>query len=115
MIQLAAQVRIFVASEAVDFRKGIDGLAALCRRELLADPMSGQVFVFRNRRGTSLKVLAYDGQGFWLCQKRLSTGHFIFWPKEGKGCELMSHQLQVLFSGGNPGAAAGVPLWRRIA
>ena len=115
MIQFAAQVRIFVASEAVDFRKGIDGLAALCRRELLSDPMSGQVFVFRNRRGTSLKVLSYDGQGFWLCQKRLSSGRFNFWPKDSKCCELMSHQVQVLFSGGNPGAATGAPLWRRIS
>ena len=80
MIQITPQMRIVVAVEAVDFRKGIDGLARLCRDGLAADPMSGWLFVFRNRRATALKVLVYDGQGFWLCQKRLSAGRFRWWP-----------------------------------
>ena len=114
MLQLTAQMRIFVAAEAVDFRKGIDGLAALCRRELNSDPMSGGIFVFRNRRGTSVKILTYDGRGFWLCQKRLSAGRFRFWPSGTGESVLEAHQLQVLLSGGDPEAARGAPVWRRI-
>jgi IS66 Orf2 like protein len=66
-------MRIFVATEPADFRRGIDGLAALCRQRLEQDPMNGCAFVFRNRRGTAIKILLYDGQGFWLCQKKLET------------------------------------------
>ena len=64
MLQLTPQMRILVAVEAVDFRKGIDSLAELCRAKLNGDPFSGCLFVFRSRRATSIKVLVYDGQGF---------------------------------------------------
>jgi transposase len=76
MLQLTPQSRIFLATEPVDFHKGIDGLAAVCRQGLREQPLSGAVFVFRNRAGTALKLLVYDGQGFWLCTKRLSQGRF---------------------------------------
>jgi len=66
MLQLSPQTRILLATEPVDFRKGIDGLAAVCRRALMEQPLSGTVFVFRNRASTALKLLCYDGQGFWL-------------------------------------------------
>src|ERR1700682_6801752 len=72
MLQITPQMRILVAVEAVDFRKGIDSLAELCRAKLNADPCSGCLFVFRSRRATSIKVLVYDGQGVWLATKRLS-------------------------------------------
>jgi len=71
MIQITPQMRIVVAIEPADFRKGIDGLARLCQEVLKHDPFRGWVFVFRNRRATALKILVYDGQGFWLCHKRL--------------------------------------------
>ncbi len=80
MIQITPQMRVLVAIPPADFRRGIDGLARLATSELSGDPFSGSVFVFRNRRATSIKILVYDGQGFWLCQKRLSTGGFRFWP-----------------------------------
>ena len=67
MIQITPQMRILVALEPADFRRGIDGLAHLCQQQLQQDPFSGCVFVFRNRRATAVKVLVYDGQGFWLC------------------------------------------------
>ena len=86
MIQTSATMRILVAVQPVDFRKGIDGLAAVCRQQLEQDPISGWAFVFRNRRATAVKILLYDGQGFWLCQKRLSQGHFGWWPGEQE-CE----------------------------
>ena len=73
MIQIAPQMHILVAVEPVDFRKGIDGLAAVCRNVIGEDPFSGYLFVFRNRRSTAVKILIYDGQGYWLCQNHLSS------------------------------------------
>lgn len=115
MIPISPTLRILVAIEPTDFRNGIDGLAALCRQRLEQDPMSGCAFVFRNRRGTGIKILLYDGQGFWLCQKRLSQGRFLHWPtSDGRLRALEAHQLQVLLAGGNADAARGAPLWRPI-
>ena len=81
MLQLTPQSRIFVATTPVDFRKGIDGLAALCRQVLGENPLEGAVYVFRNRTGTALKLLLYDGQGYWMMMKRLSQGRFRWWPR----------------------------------
>jgi transposase len=63
MIQLLPQLRIRLACQPVDFRNGIDGLAALCKTALEEDPFSSTLFVFRNRQGTALKMLCYDGPG----------------------------------------------------
>lgn len=82
MIQLTPQHQLFVCIEAIDFRKGIDGLVGLCRGELQQDVYSGKVFVFRNRRGTAVKVLVYDGTGFWLMQKRFSSGRQLTGPSQ---------------------------------
>ena len=68
MIQITPQMRILVAVQPVDFRKGIDGLAALCRQVLSSDPLSGTLFVFCSRRRHAIKCLTYDGQGFWMFQ-----------------------------------------------
>lgn len=116
MLQVTPQMRILVAINPADFRKGIDGLARLARKELNSDPFSGRIFVFRNRRGTAVKILVYDGQGFWLCQKRLSKGRFRFWPKSGlKGVgTLEAHELHVLLSGGDFEAVQAPPPWRRV-
>ena len=104
MIQIAPQMRILLAVAPADFRKGIDGLAAVCRKILNQDPFSGYIFVFRNKLGTALKILIYDGQGFWLCQKRLSKGRFKWWPKNAhdESYQLAAHELQMLIWNGNP-------------
>lgn len=115
MIQIAPQMRILVAVEPVDFRRGIDGLARVCREVLGADPFSGGLFVFRNRRGTAIKVLVYDSQGFWLCHKRWSSGKFNFWPAGERGKGLAAHELQVLLAGGDPAGAKAAPAWRRLS
>ncbi len=115
MIQVTPQMRVLLAVGAADFRRGIDGLARMCREELSRDPFSGTVFVFCNRRRTSVKLLVYDGQGFWLLQKRLSTGRFRYWPEGGKHQSLEAHELGVLLSGGDPAAAKGAPQWRSVA
>ena len=83
MLQITPQMKILVAVEPADFRRGIDGLARLCQEALQHDPFAGAVFVFRNRKATALKLLMYDGQGFWLCHKRLSQGRLPWWPSAG--------------------------------
>ncbi len=115
MIALSAQVRVLVAVAPADFRCGIDGLARRVRQALADDPFCGAVFVFRNRRGTAIKLLAYDGQGFWLCHKRLSQGRFRHWPTGQPGQVLAVQELAVLLAGGDWAAAAGAPVWRAVA
>ena len=83
MIAIMPQMRLLVAVEPVDFRRGIDGLVAVCRQRLQADPMGGACSFFGSRNRKSFKILAYDGQGFLLCQKRLSQGRFGWWPTAG--------------------------------
>lgn len=116
MIQITPHMRVLVAVEPADFRCGIDGLAATCRRSLGEDPFSGTVFVFRNRRRTAIKILIYDGQGFWLCYKRLSKGRFPWWPSRADDSvsPLRSHELQVLLSAGDPSATGAAPAWRQL-
>ena len=117
MIAITPQMKILVAVEPADFRKGIDGLVRLCQEALGEDPFAGTLFCFRNRRGTAIKVLVYDGQGFWLCHKRLSTGRFTWWPEARDGAatrRLAAHQLSVLFSAGNPDRTGAAADWRPV-
>ena len=88
MIQITPQMRVLVAIEPVDGRKGIDSLAQLCREKLAEDPFSGCVFIFRSRSGTAIRLLTYDGQGYWLLQKRLSTNRFRWWPEASASTNL---------------------------
>ena len=116
MMQLTPQMRILVSVAPVDFRAGIDGLCRLCRTQLEAEPLSGAVFVFRNRRGTALKLLCYDGQGVWLCHKRLSVGRYRYWPRQtdARASEMLAHELQVLVMGGDPSGTRAAPPWRAL-
>jgi transposase len=115
VIQITPQMRILVAIEPVDGRKGIDSLARLCQDKLQADPFSGCMFLFRSRRGTSIRILVYDGQGFWLAQKRLSQGRFVWWPSGKEPSRaLQAHQAQLLLAAGNPEIEAA-PVWRKVS
>ena len=116
MLAITPQMKILVAIEPVDFRKGIDGLVCLCQEALGEDPFAGTVFCFRNRRKTAIKALVYDGQGFWLCQKRLSRGQFVWWPSAAEAVtkQLAAHQLAVLFSAGNAERTQAAPDWRPV-
>lgn len=118
MIQITPHMRIRIAREPVDFRAGIDGTAALCRRVLELDPLSGGMFVFHNRQRTMVRVLVYDGQGFWLMTKRLSQGRFPMWraaAAEQAHQLLEAHELQVLLAGGDWSQTRGARPWRAIA
>jgi len=115
LIQIASQIRILVSVEAIDGRKGIDAIAQLCREKLNADPFSGYLFIFRSRSGTAIRILQYDGQGFWLATKRLSKGRFQWWPTGSEPARtLQAHQAQLLLAAGNPETEAA-PVWRQVS
>lgn len=116
MIQITPHMRILLAVEPVDFRKGIDGLAAVCRQALGSEPLDGALFIFCGRSRRAVKVLVYDSQGFWLCQKRLSSGRFGAWPKPGAAAaqSLTPHQLHTLLWNGDPARTDTAPVWRPL-
>jgi len=115
VLQITPHMRILVALDSIDGRKGIDSLVQLCREKLATDPFSGGLFVFRSRRATSIRCLLYDGQGFWLAQKRLSKGRFAYWPSGSGATRLLeAHQAQLLLAAGNPDTPAA-PVWHRVS
>jgi transposase len=116
MIQLVPQLRILLACDPVDFRKGLDSLLALCKGPLAQDPFSGTLFVFRNRAGTALKLLVYDGTGYWLCLKRFSQGRLQWWPRTSDTPlhPLEAQQLSVLLFNGLPEQAGFAASWRKV-
>jgi transposase len=117
MLQITAQMTLYLSINFADFRKGIDGLIALCRQQLHQDPFSGALFVFANRDRTGIKLLAYDGNGFWLCQKRFSKGKLKWWPtsKQGESTyHIDATKLAILISQGNPENVFVGPAWKRL-
>ncbi|PYO74014.1 MAG: IS66 family insertion sequence hypothetical protein [Gemmatimonadetes bacterium] len=100
MLTLSPAVRIYLATGATDLRRSIDGLSALVRERLALDPLSGHLFLFRNRRGDRLKILAWDHGGFWVLYKRLERGTFA-WPVADLGDPVVmrSADLALLLSG----------------
>ena len=100
MLTLSPAVRIYLATGATDLRRSIDGLAALVRERFTLDPLSGHLFLCRNRRGDRLKILAWDRSGFWILYKRLEHGTFA-WPTEAPPdpVEMRSPDLALLLSG----------------
>ena len=115
MIALSPDTKIYLAIDAIDFRCGIDGVASRCRAILEQDPMCGGLFVFRNCNKTSIKMLNYDGQGFWLHQKRLSTHRFKWWPSsDTQAVSLTVAQLNVLLWNGDPQQANLAQLWKPL-
>src|SRR5688572_25213019 len=99
MITVPPGVRILLAAQPVDFRKGMDGLAALVQQALRADSFQGDVFIFRPKRTDRVKILAYDGTGLVLYGKRLEAGRFC-WPSPADGvARLSAAQLSTLLEG----------------
>lgn len=105
MISMTPHMRILCYTEIVDFRRGLDGLLGICRTEISeVNPFSGTLFLFCNRSRKAIKGIVYDGQGFWLVMKRLSSGKFSFWPKAEGGvvADILSRELSVLLWNGDP-------------
>jgi transposase len=100
MLTVSPAIRIYVATGATDLRRSIDGLSALVRDQLQLDPLSGHLFLFRNRRGDRLKILVWDQSGFWVLYKRLEQGTFA-WPRDADGAsvEMRHRDLLLLLSG----------------
>jgi transposase len=100
VLTLPPSVRIYVATGSSDLRRSIDGLSALVRDQFGADPFSGHLFLFRNRRGDRLKILVWDRSGFWVMYKRLERGTFS-WPpaKDGAPVELGATELMMVLGG----------------
>ena len=99
MITLPSGTRIWLAAGATDMRRGFDGLAALVQLQLSEDPFSGQLFVFRGRRGDRVKILWWDGDGLCLFAKRLERGRFT-WPQATQGAVALTRaQLSMLLEG----------------
>jgi transposase len=80
MLSFSGSLKVFVAVEACEMRKGFNGLHALVSERLGEDLKQGALFVFSNRRHTRIKIICFDGTGIWVLTKRLETGTFA-WPK----------------------------------
>ena len=99
MIALPPNVHVWLACGHTDLRRGFDGLASLAQNHLSKDPFSGQLLVFRGRRGDLIKVLWWDGQGLCLFSKRLERGRFV-WPSPADGKVVITPaQLGMLLEG----------------
>ena len=100
MLTLSPAVRIYLATGATDLRRSIDGLSALVRERFDLDPLSGHLFLFRNRRGDRVKILLWDQSGFWVLYKRLGQGTFA-WPSDADDApvEMRHRDLLLLLSG----------------
>ncbi len=116
MLMLPSSVRIFVAAEPVDLRRGFDGLAAATRSIIRQDPLNGHVFVFINRRKNRIKFLVWDRTGFLLLYKRLERGTFRVTsePAVGEGhVEMDAGELGLLLEGIDLRGATRRKRWSR--
>lgn len=116
MLVISASQKIYLGLQPIDFRKGIDGIKRLCETVCSQQPTCGHLFVFINSRRNSIKVLSYDGQGYWLSQKRLSSGRFRHWPTQpGLMKQLAVEQLHVLLRNGNLASLEIAPDWQPVS
>ncbi len=99
MVSLPTSVRIWLATRATDLRKSFDSLAELVRQQLEKDPLSGQLFVFRNKRADRVKLFYWDEDGFIIIYKRLEAGTFRFPKANAAGVEIRAADLQMLLDG----------------
>jgi len=115
VLTLGLTGRIWVCLQPQDGRKGIDGLAAVVTAHLGRDPLSGDLFVFRNRRGDRLKVLAWQGDGFALYLRRLERGTFAFPAADASEVAVTATELAMILGGIDLGSARQRPRYERPA
>ena len=99
MLHLTAHSTIQLAVKPQDFRKQIDGLIAVVNQVMQQDPRSGQLFVFINRPRTMIRILSYQGNGYWIATKRLTQGRFEGWPTSGTICRITAKRLSAVIKG----------------
>ena len=99
MLSFSTRVRIFAATEPIDFRKGFDGLVQIVRDGFGEDPFAGDLFCFFNRRRDRVKVLVWDRNGFWLHYKRLERGTFERIDGSSKRIEIDRARMSMLLEG----------------
>ena len=102
VLNLSAQIRVYLATEVTDMRKSFDGLSSIVQHRFHRDPFAGDVFVFFNRRRDRVKLLVWDGNGYWLMAKRLERGRFEGWSPSTDGathCRINRAQLMMLLEG----------------
>jgi transposase len=99
MLSIPSTVSIFLYTQPTDLRKGFDGLSGIVRREFHADPLDGSLFLFINRRRDRIKMLHFDGSGYWLYYKLLEAGTFEVIASEDKCARIDSTQLAMLLGG----------------
>src|SRR5260370_30097340 len=99
MLSFPPAVRIWLGSQPVDLRRSFDGLAEQVRQHLQGDPLSGHVFVFRNKRADRVKLLYWDEDGFVIIYKRLEAGTFRFPQAEAASVEIRASDLAMLLDG----------------
>lgn len=116
MLTLPPSVRVYLAAGATDMRRSIDGLSALVRERQRLEPLSGHLFLFRNRRGDRIKILLWDRSGYWVLYKRLERGTFA-WPSEEQAepLEMRGVDLMLLLSGVDMGATRRRRWYERAA
>lgn len=115
MLQITPKHKIHIAVQPVNFRKGIDGLKAICQQQLNLNPFSGNLFVFCNSRQTAVKILIYDSNGFWLCHKRFSQSKLKWWPNNAlQASKIRAIELIIILQQGLPFDAKILDAWREL-
>lgn len=110
MIHITTQHHLYLWIEPIDFRKGLDALIGLCRQNSNS-LYDGTVFAFRNKGGIAVKLLVYDGTGFWLCTKRFSQGKLNYWPSSHDE-RVCATTMTIILNQGSPACMS--PAWRRL-
>ena len=115
MLSIPPTVPIFLYTRPADLRKGFDGLSGIVRQEFRSDPLDGSLFLFVNRRRDRLKILHFDGTGYWLYYKLLEAGTFEVIASEGTCARLDSTQLAMLLGGVSLAGAKQRKRYRRAS
>jgi transposase len=115
MLSVAPNVSIFLYAHPADMRKGFDGLSGIVRAEFGADPLDGSLFLFVNRRRDRMKILHFDGTGYWVYYKRLEAGTFEPIVSEGPCVEIAATQLAMLLGGVSLASAQRRKRYRRAS
>jgi transposase len=116
MMPVGPATRIYLAAGVSDLRQGFEGLSDRVRQQFQADPLSGHLFVFANRRKNRIKILYWDGSGLWVCAKRLEQGCFS-WPRttaaEASAVRIAAEELTLLLTGIDLEKTRARPWWRK--